>query len=371
MNERHLEDAFVPMPPVVLDHIDEAFKEVHTMNQKYRKPAMAVVLTIVAVLALAGTAVAAGIRWGALDFISAVDIAEEALPEARDALRTSIPQEGGVTDWAVFSLRESLSDGQYTWLVFDVTPTDKDTLLVTGGLSPNLPASSYSPELPEDVTLAQWVEISGDYARIMAVTIKPEQEEYVYTADDKTSWHSEADGAVSIMLRLADEPEEDGTHAFVCNVMPWWSNETDVRAPQKVTLTAHIEHGGEPLWTAKWTGQMPIPDSGIVVEEVELAGTVVGMYCQITYSAPNASNHLYPWLYPVDEQGHRLEWAAGNTFVRFDGVIQSTNHIKMLEDGQYQSYGSFAPLSEMPESLWISGVMNGDHWLEDVEIPLQ
>lgn len=370
MNERHLEEAFAPVPQVVLDHMDEALKEVHRMNQTYRKPVMAVVLALAAVLALAGTALAAGIRWGALDFFAAVEYAGDALPEARNALRTSIPQEGGETDWATFTLREALSDGRYAWLVFDVEPTDKDTLLVAGGLSPNLPASSYAPELPEDQSLAQWVEASDDYTRIMAVTI--DQEKSVYTADIQTfSWHGGANGVLSVMLRIADMPEKSVEQRFICTVMPWWTSADELRAPQKTTLTADLDLVDEPLWTASWTGQVTIPDSHITVEEISLVGTAIGMYCEITYAAPEASFPFYPWLYPVDDQGKRLPWAAGNTFVQINGVMQPDNRIRKLEDGRYQSYGSHAPLPEMPESLRISGVTNVDQRLEDVEIPLK
>lgn len=371
MNGWPLEKAFAPVPAIVREHIDEALTEVKSMNQKHTKPMMVLALTAMIVLALAGTAVAAGIRWGALDFFSAGVFDGEVLPEAGDALQTDIRQEGGMTDWAVFTLREALCDGYFTWLVFDVTPTAEETLLVTG-MSVNAAANIYSPELPEHMALAQWAEENG-YAHIVAVTVeqqKPARDKRF--GQPRISWHREADGALSIMYQVPYDPEAR-EQTFTCSAMMGWEKDGSVRMPRSADLAVTLASGNEPLWTVEWQGEVMIPDSDIVVEEIRLVETVVGLYSEIICSAANLEGEL-PWLYLVNEQGRMLELSVGFTFNAQEGQSVSTGGTEKRDDGRYWSHGSYAAMAKPPEVVSVAcKLFNKEtsmRQLESVEIQL-
>lgn len=370
MNDWRLEDAFAPVPDVVQEHIDKAIMEVHNMNQKHRKPMLAVIVAVAAVLVLAGTAVAAGIRWGALDFFTAGVFHGETLPEAQAMLQTDIRQEGGVTDWAVFTVREALCDGRYAWLVFDVTPTDEETLLVSNGMSPQAAANNYASELPGDMTVAQWAEANG-YTRIMEVTITQQKSQSGNRYEPaRSSWHTEKNGALTFMYRMRCASEDDAGQGFTCTVMPRWTAGYDSFVPQTAQLTVALEYVSATLWTASWKGEMPIPDSEIVVEEVTLTGTAVGVYSEIIFSMPEPEERLMTWLYPVDEQGKRLSESAGDVFGLKDGQSFTSGGTERLGNGRYRSYGSYAAMAEAPETIGISGMFEFDR-LNAIKLPLE
>lgn len=363
MNERHLEEAFAPVPAMVLDHIDEALTEVHVMDRKHRKPATALVFAIALMLALAGTAVATGIRWGMFDFLALGDNIGEALPEAREAIQTTVEQQGGELDDAVFTVREALYDNKTLWLMIDVVPTEADTLILSLNARPSLPASRLAPELPEDVALEQWAEENG-YARMTLVDLECDSG---WSPFERTSYWQE-DGTVTIMLAGSYERENDGIVVLNCSAMQWRRDNGRWRSTE---LTVTIGPGNEPLWTVEWTGEAAFPGTEIVVESVTLTGTVVGMYVEICCTCPETEEwYEHPWLYPVDEQGKRQLWGAGSGISSTASGYQTVSSDKRLEENRWLLCSSYAALAEPPETLRLGGML-GHERLSAIEISLK
>lgn len=376
MNDWRLEDAFAPVPDVVSEHIDKALAETQAMNGKHRRPMLKVVLVTALVLALAGTAIAAGIRWGMLDFLSQGHRVGDTLPEAREAIQTSVPQRGGVLEGVTFTLREALCDSQYAWMVFDVTSGEKDTLLLANGTSAHAPASELQPELPEDMTIAQWAEKNG-YARITMARLAQETNTQDEFAIERMSWHWQPDGTVSIIVMGPYTRQETGDLHFVCQTMPWWSNGAEQHAAQKTLMTVTLEPGA-PLWTAEWSGEAAIPDSRIVIEHVELIGTVAGMYSRITYAEPynvrSKGIWIGEWLRLLDDQGRELMLGAGTGLynVQLGGETHGLN--KPVGDGRFQQTETYAALPEPPDILRIDATRFAHDQQEKigfVEIPMK
>lgn len=378
MNDWHLEKAFAPTPQVVLSHMDEALEEVHTMKQTHRKPTAVLILAIVLVLAMAGGAIAASLRWGMSDFLAKGYRIGNLLPEAREAIQTSVPQEGGALEGITFTLQEALCDSRYAWLVFDVTTSEEDTLLVFGGMSTNLPASQLSPDLPEDVTIAQWAADSG-YARITTVRLEQEwntKDEFIL---ERLDWHWQPDGTVSVIVMGPYTKQEPGDLRFICRAMPWWSNGAEQHPFQEAPITVTIAPG-KPLWTADWSGSAMLPDSDITIEHIELVGTIASMYCEITYVGAQdrleKDSPLVEWLRLVDEQGQQLMWGAGTGLsdIRTEKGVE-THGIKLpLDNNRFMLATTYAALPEPPETLRICGIRTEGSetvHLGIVEIPLE
>lgn len=377
MNERHLEDAFAPVPQAVLDHIDEALMEVQAMNQKHRKPVLAIALVAVLILALAGTAIATGIRWGMSDFLTQGTRIGDILPEVRDAIQTSVRQAGGSLDGVTFTLQEALCDGKYAWMLFDVTSSEKGTLLVANEMSVQAPANRLSAELPEDRTIAQWAEENG-YTRITTVRLEQEPDTQDEFTIERLSWHWQPDGAISVMIMGPYQKQTAGDVHFVCQAMPWWGDGAEQHSPQKELITVTLAPG-EPLWTAEWSGSAMIPDSDITIEHIGLVGTIAGMYAELTYEGTQDIHEKgvlrIEWLRLVDEDGKELFRGAGTGLDDIRRGGGETAGVKLpLGDHRFLQAMTYAALPEPPEILRVSAIRSDNSEtvrLGVVEIPLK
>lgn len=343
MNERSFEKAFAPVPQVVLDHIDEALEAVQAMNRKRRKPTYALVFAIVLALAMAGGAVAAGINWNALDFLSRGLETGAALPEVRDLVQTNIPQSGGAMDEAIYTMEEAMCDGYDAYVVFSVKPTHEDTLLVYGQSTSSAPASRFFPELPSDISIAEWAEKKG-YTRIEAIRLTHNN----ITLDDGFVWsessvHCEEDGTFRFMLKgryHATEPQEI---TFSCHTVTRWTKDGSKTVRAVTELTATLEPAPAPLWTREWEGEAEIPGTGIVIEKIVLTGTPIAMHAEITHSG-DGSRYLV-MMYLLDDDGNHRKWSAGT------GIGWETTHHQSLGE-RYDVDADFNYYSD-PDRIFI------------------
>lgn len=344
MNDWHLEEAFAPTPQVVLSHMDEALEEVRAMKQTHRKPVLAIALVAALILALGGTAAATGASWGLFDFFSRGNFKGQPLPEASVALRTDSFQQGGITDGAAVTLRESLCDGRYAWMVFDVIPSDAQTLLILTEDRPRAAASEFSPELPRDMTLLEWAEEKG-YRRIMNISMATED------LMQEVTWHREADGSYTVLAMAECAATETAILNLTCSLHPVWDISTDGQTiDRQIPIQVTLQPSVDPLWTAEWTGQASIPDTDIVIERVSLTCTVIATYVEITYTASEMH-----WLYPRDETGQRMLYSPGILSKTKEGIM-TTGHMTRLGNGHFKSSGLYSPMPEPPETLLIGGM---------------
>ena len=357
MNDGRLEDAFAPMPDVVREHIDKALTEVKIMNQRHRKPWVAVALVFALMLALAGGAVAAGFEWRSLDFLSRGYNAGQALPEVRELVQTEITQTGGVTAEAVFTAQEAICDGRNAFIMFEVRPVQEDTLLVLGQRLASAPASRFDPELPEDVSMAEWAEENG-YARILAIRMTHDDNQKDGFDWGQTSVHRQEDGSYQIMLQGTYRWLTAQEMSFQCHTVTRWTKESGKPRRETVNLTATIQPGPEPLWQFEWEGQVAIPDADCVVEKIAMTGTAIATYTEITYKgqAPLGTGMVYL----VDEDGQSLKWSAGT------GVSWETEHFQKvgvadpISMGKVRCSASYEPMESPPEVLRVSITTKGD-----------
>lgn len=324
MNDLHLEDAFAPVPQVVRDHLDDALTEVRQMNRKHRKP-MALAVAIALALVMTGGAVAAGLNWSALDFLSQEDDSGLALPEASDLVQTDIPQSGGVMEEAIFTVEEAMCDGYDAYVVFSVKPAHEHTLLVTGQNFSSAPASRFIPELPDDVSMAEWAEANG-YARVESIRLTHDD----LSQGDGFDWEEESvrrqeDGTYRIMLKGKYQSKDTRQVTFNCHTVTRWTKDGSQSVRAETELTATLAPAPEPLWVREWEGEVEIPGAGITIEKIVLTGTPLAMHTEITHRG-EGSRFLHR-MHLVDDEGNRLKGSAGN------GIGSQT------KGPQYFSYG--------------------------------
>ena len=357
MNDRNLEDAFAPIPDVVLNRIDGALEEVRAMNQKHRRPTMMIVLVALLILAVGGSAAATSSQWGLFDFFTQGNNKGQTLPEASGFLRTDGSLQGGKADAATIVLRESLCDGRYAWMVFDITPSDEHTLFILTEDRINATASEFSPELPSDMTLADWAKENG-YYRIMRVFMTTEDWQ------QEVAWHRETDGSYTVLAMAECAIKGNAVLNLTCSLYPVWDISTNKQTiDQQIPIQVTLEPSIDPLWTAEWTGQASIPDTDIVLEQVTLTSTVIATYIEITYTASEMH-----WLYPQDETGKRMLYSPGILSKTREGIM-TTSHMYQVSKGRYRCTGLYTPMPESPEELLIGGVhRTSNQRLESVAI---
>lgn len=344
MNDWHLEDAFAPVPAVVRNHIDDALTEVHEMNRKHRKPALALALAVALILALAGGAVAAGVQWNMFDFFARKYNAGEALPQAVDLVKTDVPQSGGVTPDATFTVVETLCDGRNAYLLCEVRPTREDTLLVYSQHLASSAASGFDPELPDDMTMAEWAEANG-YTRVVNISMTHDNKIKDGFTWDMTDAQRQPDGSYRFLLQGRYTWSTASDVTMTCGTTTRWKQDGTPTEYERAELTATLEPGPEALWHVEWKGEALIPDTDIVVQKVVLTGTALGTYSQVTFR--NTGGPTYSWsIYLVDENGHGLKWNAG-----VGSVIGMSSAI---DDNRCTFTASYEPMPEPPKVLRIS-----------------
>ena len=348
MSDWHLEDAFAPVPAVVRDHIDAALTEVHGTTRKHRKPVLALILAAALMLALAGGAVAAGAQWNLFDFFARKYNAGEALPQAFDLVQTDVPQTGGDTPDATFTVVEALCDGRNAYLMCDVRPTREDTLLVYSQRLATSAASLFDPQLPEDMTMAEWAGANG-YTRIVNIKVTHDNKQRDGFTWDTTDVQRLPDGTYRIMLQGRFTWPTASDIILTCGTTTRWKQDGTPTEYERATLTATLEPGPKALWYLEWSGKAPIPDTDVVVEKITLTGTALGIYSQVTFQKQSGGNYLWR-VYFVDEDGKSLKWNAGT-----GSIVGSLSKIGGY---RYRYTASYAPMPEPPKVVRISSQDN-------------
>lgn len=304
-----------------------------------RKLSIGLVIAIALVL-MSMTALAAAGLWGVIDFAGLYGA--RVLDGVAGTLQTNIPQQGGQTSLANFTLREAVCDGQVAYLVFDIVPVDDHTLLVFD-LSPTDDVGFLGSEYPEGMTIAEYAESKG-YTRVVAVDIHEQQREgYADFTVDSFSEHM-TDSGVTLGVEAQGEFSEGMEMAFTCSaIIPAGKadEEAQTAAPvqtvgpdggvhfegivlsytppiysENATLTATL-HVDAPLWTASSSEPVDYPEAGIRIDSVKLTGTVMCVYAEVDFTVTDRA--VYDggeggfWLELIDDAGEQLHTGAYGT----------------------------------------------------------
>ena len=140
---RNVKKADVPSSTVA--KVDDMLRNLeHRKGEKYMKPrykrSAVVAAAIVAMLLVTTTALALTNSFGILDYFDSRNNSGDVLPNASGIVQSDVPQNVGLSDMAIFAVRDAIFDGSDIYIAFTVTPKEDDTLLI--------PAWDYSLDDP-------------------------------------------------------------------------------------------------------------------------------------------------------------------------------------------------------------------------------
>ena len=304
-----------------------ARRVIHQARQREpeRRKKLSVGLLIALAMALVSvTAVAAGL-WGVLDFMRLHG--KTVLEEAADSVQTGIPQQGGHTAWADFTLREAVCDGRVAYMVLDVTPTDEHTLLIFEDMRLEDSAWLLSSEYPADQSIAQFAQEKG-YARIVRVGMGEAAAEE--TNEGLSMDMKLVDGVMTLIVTRAYRCAGTADIALMCITAPLdGDKETAV-----LTATLQVD---DPLWTVDHDRPVDYPEAGIRIERVSLTGTTMAVYADVAFTVTDQA--IYDgyeggfWLSLVDASGKELPCGARG-MGSVDSFDETKKTIRLSQDIQ-------------------------------------
>lgn len=295
---------------------------------------------VLALLLMSVTALAAAGLWGVIDFTGLYGT--KLLDGAADTVQTGIPQQGGKGEYASFTLREAICDGQAAYMVFDVTPADEHTLLIADYFDPDDTAVNLDKSYPEDMTIAEYAESKG-YTRIIRVGVNEQYDENDPT--DFTVFSNEYRmNENGLTLSALAEGSFSETAEMAINL--WVVDATAEQLLELVPLTATV-HVDAPLWTISGYEPVDYPEAGIRIDSVVLTGTVMGVYSDITLTVTDQaiydSYDLGFWLEILNEQGEQMP----------SGAVAQASMGNPDEAGQLHYIDCLQAMTEAPTTIGI------------------
>ena len=155
----------------------------------------------------------------ALPPLSGLSLYEPNAEEDAEILATEPPQEGGTGELADFQLREAVYDGEYAYLVVDVTPK-QELLLIAPGYGPEDPMHLLMGDSANSLTIGEYAEQNDLQMAYVTISSALDAlgEEFIRSID----CHWEEDGTLVLMLTCTVSEQEGSafTSTLQCSVMP-------------------------------------------------------------------------------------------------------------------------------------------------------
>ena len=290
------------------------------------------------------------------------------LPEAAEIVATAPPQEGSEGDLATFRLREAVYDGEYAYMIVDVTP--REGLLLYG--------PSYGPkDLMSDLTGDDSIPMTiGEYAEkndlqmasvAVSTALDALGEEFISSID----CHMEADGTLVLMLtcKIAGNDGAALADTLQCSVSPLILS---ANGDDAITYGYFDEGGDDPLYAS--TGytldqenrqetdlaftlteagghdalasaqSAEYPSCGVRVDSVSFTASPMALYYEVHFTITDET------AYAATEDGVWFEFLDANGDALSGGVTR-TGEVTRQKDGSLVQSGSLAAQNGLPESV--------------------
>lgn len=330
----------------------------HTLEKMRRdeeeKPVKKIHLSVALVLVIiliAAVAVAAVTQWGVLDFVTNRS-SGQVLPDAPELVQQSIPQQGGHTEAAAFSLREAVFDGKELYVVIAVKPADDDVLLLGADALPSDPAGNMGPLFEgEQQTIMDWAG-QNEKNRLLHTNIYDTLQMQGIEGHFGSMDHVlEADGTLVYMLSGACETlEESLPVSLICSVTPFADisagDELDIDSAEETNLSfeLRIKQAADAV-----VSQSPVTfaDCGVRVDSLTLSGTAMAVHVRIVFTITDEAAYAKTgdslWFECLD--------ADGNTYP--DGP--SGGSVSAEADGTLVQEVTLAAMEKLPERMTLRG----------------
>lgn len=333
MNNRDMRRAFGTPDAEFSGRVNATLRAIMKEEKPVRKIRIGIAIALGACLLLAAVGLAAASHLGLLDFVN--NLADvNILPDATDLVQTNVPQIGGETEYATFSLREAIYDGEYAYMLFDVKP--KEGVLLLGVDSD--PAYSMQDLTREESGLTIEAYAAANNLRMIYTNIGTGLE------DVSLDFRMREDGTLEYGIRGEAVPElsqETLKMKVVCIAYPadYTNFDADVRRGELVFSLQKAET----LAAGASASMAEFPSCGVRVESIELRATAMGLYYELYYTVTDQaaldSVEDGLWFEFLDESGQRM-----------GGGATGRDSVRMYEGGYLQK-GSLGAVKEIPDSL--------------------
>ena len=284
-----------------------------------RKPAKKIYFSLVAVIVIfcilsAGTALALTNTWGILDFLSGRRNDVKVLPEASNIVQKDVSQKGSQTEFAAFTVREAVFDGQNVYIVVDVKPSSPGYLLLGSDASPSDPIGNMGPLFSNKTGTI------SDYAR-------ENNKEMVNTSvvisgvNGSGDFLLEDDGTLVYMLNGGYNDDSTASDIkLTCVAAPFVSRDgtlsIDELNKKATTLSVTLKNSGTQD-TVTSTAPTVYSDCGVRVDKVTLTGSAMAIYAEIEFTVIDKEKYTETdgglWFEFLDENGQRLPDGASSS----------------------------------------------------------
>jgi hypothetical protein len=284
---------------------------------------LAAVIVTVAILS-AGTALALTNTWGILDFLSGRRVNVAVLPEASAIVQTEVPQEGGETELASFSVREAVYDGHDFYIIVDVKPTGDAYLLLGPDAYPQDPVGNMGPLFGDKTgTIADYAETHGKEMIQTNVSVGG-------TNGAGLDFLLQQDGTLTYMISgslLDDSDSKDLELTCIIATFEMYDGKEVVlqKNIKRSSLNISLENTGISGLVSS-IAPAEYADCGVRIDSITLKASELAVYAEISYTvidkaAFDATDTGLCFEF-IDSEGNRLPdgAAGGGGTVTEDGV---------------------------------------------------
>ncbi len=333
-----------------------------------RKMRVSAAIAVAACLIISTAAFAAANHWGLFDFLNQGQSDSAPLPEAIEILATEPPQEGGTGELAGFQLREAVYDGEYAYLVVDVTPR-QELLLIGPSYGLEDPMRLMTGDSANSLTIGEYAEQNDLQMAYVTISSALDAlgEEFIRSID----CHWEEDGTLVLMLTCTVSEQEGSAFASTlqCSVtplIPAASKEdailygyyeenadeptyastgyvTDEENQQETELAFTLDDANRHNTLAS-SQSAEYPSCGVRVDSVRLTASPMALYYEIHFTVTDEA------AYAATEDGVWFEFLDANGNALPDGATRGAE-VQPQADGSLVQSGSLAAREELPETV--------------------
>lgn len=336
------DNGFVDNVYYTLADIQKKYVNMPVINKKLRFFVAAAIICIL----LTGVALAATNTWGVLDFLHKRDNGTAVLPQASEILQTNVPQEGGETELASFSVREAAFDGHNFYIIVDAKPANGEYLLMGPDAYPSDSVENMGPLfIGKTGTIADYAEASGQkmiQTNVGVSGVNGAGLEYLL----------QQDGTLTYMINGSLINDSGKSNLELKCVIATFENQNG----QEVVIQENIKRSSLYI-TLKNTGVSELASSiapaeyescGVRIDNIMLKASELAVYAEISYTVIdeakfNATDTGLEFEF-LDSDGNRLPDGAG-----VGGGINT-------EDGvHYVQESSIGAMETLPREITVRG----------------
>lgn len=310
-------------------NIRQATKEERPVKRK----TTVVLALVMAMMLLAGSALAVASKTGMLDFLNR-KMGQTVLPGAEEIVQSDVAR--CETDHMIYHVKQAVYDGKSVSLLVEMQAKDEKTFLITEGycLDDRYGSLAYNTEaemLADPRTIREYVRENG-YTRVLSASIHFDLVSDIACVEE---WKSDI---LTVMYSFSAE----GDVLTLPVTYSEFNVETGIsqQAQGEIVLTA-----AEPLWTIGSEQAFNLPEYGVRIEGMTVTGTVLQSYWTVRFTITDAAKaDGFHWF--------DLFSAEGETLPR--GVLgMGGSKIPSDTDEQHIWHGGFGATSEPPAQLML------------------